>query len=110
MQWNHGFTLLHWAAKNNSAELCARFLARGANAIHRDDSGRSALDYAQEHGSAAALAQLEAGAPSELPPRVPLAVSQKSLSSRVSKQVSAWPGVPTVVPSLGGELGVQRGA
>lgn len=59
MQWEHGFTLLHYAAKNNNAELCARFLAQGGDPHHRDDNGKSALDYARESGATAAMSVLE---------------------------------------------------
>lgn len=58
MQWAHGFTLLHWAAQHDDARLCARFLALRADPSQRDDSGRSAFDFAREHNSTAALAEL----------------------------------------------------
>merc|ERR1712032_508808 len=59
MQWAHGFSLLHWAAQNGDAELCRRFLAQRGDPNHRDDSGRSAIDYAQAGGHVAAIAELE---------------------------------------------------
>ncbi|CAE7501080.1 invs [Symbiodinium sp. KB8] len=47
MQWARGFTLLHWAAKHDRADLCELFLWHGADPEHRDASGHSALDYAR---------------------------------------------------------------
>merc|ERR1711862_720984 len=69
MQWAHGFTLLHWAAKNDMPILCSRFLFQGANPYQRDDSGKNAFDYASQRQppSLKALEQLEKGKPAELP-------------------------------------------
>ncbi|CAK0865854.1 unnamed protein product, partial [Prorocentrum cordatum] len=65
--WAKGFTALHMAAKEDCAGLCARFLAQGADPWARDDSGRTAFDYAREFGSAGALAQLYGAAPRNAP-------------------------------------------
>eukprot|EP00928_Gymnodinium_smaydae_P027343 TRINITY_DN21177_c0_g8_i1.p1 TRINITY_DN21177_c0_g8~~TRINITY_DN21177_c0_g8_i1.p1 ORF type:complete len:2039 (+),score=538.32 TRINITY_DN21177_c0_g8_i1:109-6117(+) len=67
MQWARGFSLLHWAAKRDMPELCARFMFQGASPFHKDDTGRNSLDYAREHGSLNALSQLQRGAPATLP-------------------------------------------
>jgi len=91
VDWLHGYTLLHWAAKNNNPELCARFMAQGARPGDRDAEGKNAFDYAREHGSKAALLQMEKGAPTEVPKRVPLLVAQEP---RTSKAVTAWPRIP----------------
>lgn len=92
MQWARGFTLLHWAAKNNIPELCARFLFQGADPHQTDVTGRSAFDYAweQDPPSCEALAQLERGKPMGLPELPPFATSQQS---RKSKAVIAVPQV-----------------
>merc|ERR1712151_1259574 len=55
MRWEGGFTLLHYAAKNNNAELCTRFLAQNADPRHRDDKSKNALVYARESSGTAAL-------------------------------------------------------
>eukprot|EP00929_Paragymnodinium_shiwhaense_P075174 TRINITY_DN3842_c0_g1_i1.p1 TRINITY_DN3842_c0_g1~~TRINITY_DN3842_c0_g1_i1.p1 ORF type:complete len:1303 (+),score=443.74 TRINITY_DN3842_c0_g1_i1:130-4038(+) len=68
MHWNRNVTLLHWAAKNDLADLCGRFLAQGADAHHRDDNGKSALEYARERGSTRAAAVLMQPAPAEVGP------------------------------------------
>eukprot|EP00929_Paragymnodinium_shiwhaense_P014272 TRINITY_DN12216_c0_g1_i7.p1 TRINITY_DN12216_c0_g1~~TRINITY_DN12216_c0_g1_i7.p1 ORF type:complete len:1796 (-),score=493.68 TRINITY_DN12216_c0_g1_i7:100-5487(-) len=68
MQWARGFTLLHWAAKHDYADLCARFMAQGADPGHKDDTGKDALEYARERGSRAAEAQLLRPAPTEVTP------------------------------------------
>merc|ERR1719219_1219971 len=62
MQWANGFTLLHWAARSGDLELCRRFLSQRADPNHRDDAGRSAVDYAQAGGHTAAIAELRAAA------------------------------------------------
>ena len=67
MQWARGFTLLHWAAKHDAADLCARFLAQGADPYHKDDSGKSAFDYANDKRAVNAIAQLEKEPPKESP-------------------------------------------
>merc|ERR1712232_837431 len=59
VKWANGFTLLHWAAKKGSADLCARFIAQRADPGHRDDTGRNALDYAKENDHLAVLAELD---------------------------------------------------
>mmetsp|Transcript_78648 Transcript_78648/g.138688 ORF Transcript_78648/g.138688 Transcript_78648/m.138688 type:complete len:976 (-) Transcript_78648:110-3037(-) len=56
MTWAHGFTLLHWAAKNNSPGLVERFLLQGADPLQEDEFGRTALDYAHESSSASVVA------------------------------------------------------
>jgi len=61
MQWARGFTLLHWAAKHDRPDLCDRFLRQGALPDQKDDSDRSAMDYARDSGSRAALEVLVAG-------------------------------------------------
>eukprot|EP00929_Paragymnodinium_shiwhaense_P000308 TRINITY_DN100548_c0_g1_i1.p1 TRINITY_DN100548_c0_g1~~TRINITY_DN100548_c0_g1_i1.p1 ORF type:complete len:1674 (+),score=540.89 TRINITY_DN100548_c0_g1_i1:94-5115(+) len=68
MQWTRGFTLLHWAAKHDYPELCGRFLTQGADPYHRDDSGKSAFDFARERGSLRAERELELPVKSELVP------------------------------------------
>merc|ERR1712232_535412 len=60
IDWTSGYTLLHWAAKHNIAELCARLMTKGADPLHRDSTGYNAFDYAREENSRAALTQLEA--------------------------------------------------
>merc|ERR1712129_17217 len=62
MQWAHGFTLLHWAARSGDVELCRRFLAQRGDPNHCDDAGRSAIDYAQTGGHAAVIAELRTAA------------------------------------------------
>jgi len=63
MQWARGFTLLHWAGKNDRPDLVARFMRQGAKADAKDATGRSAMDYAQEHGSHEAMKVLVSGPP-----------------------------------------------
>lgn len=48
IQWARGFTLLHWAAKNNRTDLCIRFLRQGADPNSTDDKGRTPADYATQ--------------------------------------------------------------
>jgi len=71
MSWARGYTLLHWAAKNDMPDLCARFMWQKADPEHRDDGGRSALDYAREAQSRSAEMQLNRGAPA-MEPKIPL--------------------------------------
>lgn len=52
MNWARGFTLLHWAGKNGRADLCEFFLQKKADANLQDSTGKTALDYAQQHGKA----------------------------------------------------------
>merc|ERR1712124_219307 len=59
MSWSHGFTLLHWAARNDLPDLCTHFLLLRADPEQRDDNGRSPLDFAIEHQSKAALLPLK---------------------------------------------------
>lgn len=68
MQWARGFTLLHWAAKHDWPELCARFMAQGGDPKHQDDTGRDAFDYAREKNALNALAQLEREPPTSWQP------------------------------------------
>ncbi|CAE8596196.1 unnamed protein product [Polarella glacialis] len=56
MHWARGFTLLHWSAKHDRPELCERFLDQHADPHHKDESGRSALDYARLRQPPAAAA------------------------------------------------------
>eukprot|EP00931_Biecheleriopsis_adriatica_P079295 TRINITY_DN5269_c0_g2_i1.p1 TRINITY_DN5269_c0_g2~~TRINITY_DN5269_c0_g2_i1.p1 ORF type:complete len:1259 (+),score=305.47 TRINITY_DN5269_c0_g2_i1:523-3777(+) len=63
MTWAHGFTLLHWAAKNDAPELVDKFMSQGADPLQADDSGRTALDYARYSGSLAVVAALQRHAP-----------------------------------------------
>uniref|UniRef100_A0A7S1F4R2 Uncharacterized protein n=1 Tax=Noctiluca scintillans TaxID=2966 RepID=A0A7S1F4R2_NOCSC len=51
MQWSQGFSLLHWAAKHDRGDLCARLVALNADPSAQDDTGRSALDYASDNAS-----------------------------------------------------------
>merc|ERR1719163_2467191 len=81
MVWARGFTLLHWAAKNDRADLCAHFLFQKADPNHKDDGGRSAFDYATDAGSKAALEQLQRGAPLSEPKLAAFAISNKARSS-----------------------------
>jgi len=67
MQWARGFTLLHWAARHDRADLCARFMAQGADPYHKDDTGKNAFDYARTRNAYSALAQLEAEPPKVVP-------------------------------------------
>lgn len=67
MEWARGFTLLHWASKNDRADLCAHFLFRKADPEHRDHQGKNAIDYASQHGSRAALELLQSSSPLEDP-------------------------------------------
>jgi len=59
MDWAHGFTLLHWAAKDDRPLLCQRFLAQRADLQAMDTAGRTALACAREFGSEGAVAILE---------------------------------------------------
>jgi len=99
MQWARGFTLLHWAAKNDHPELCARFLFQGADPSVKDDSGRSALDYAKAYGSDAALAELERGPAAELPAKPDVGVSMRERQSMlVTAQVTEPLTAPVASP------------
>jgi ankyrin repeat protein len=59
IQWARGFTLLHWAAKNNRADLCARFLRQGADPNSADDKGRTPADYATQRNNIEVLEVLQ---------------------------------------------------
>lgn len=61
MRWAHNFTLLHWASKNDRPDLCQRFMSQRGDPSAKDDSGRTALDYAREHGAEASLEVMERG-------------------------------------------------
>jgi len=69
MCWGRGFTLLHWAAKHDRADLCELFLWHGADPDHRDESNRSAFDYARlrQPQALAALEVLQRGKPTQRP-------------------------------------------
>merc|ERR1719198_110926 len=84
MIWTGNFTLLHWAAKNDMADLCAHFMFQKADPEHRDDNGRTAFDYAREHDSVAALEQLQRGAPLVEPKLAAFVVSKKARTSVMS--------------------------
>merc|ERR1719506_3186765 len=58
MQWDRGYSLLHWAAKNDRPDLCKYFLALSADPAARDGTGRTALEYARDENSAGAIAAL----------------------------------------------------
>merc|ERR1719215_856443 len=38
MMWSRGYTLLHWASKNNMPELCTQFMWQGADPYHCDNT------------------------------------------------------------------------
>lgn len=52
MHWARGFTLLHWAGKNGRTDLVEFFLHKQADPNSQDSTGKTALDYAQQHGKA----------------------------------------------------------
>lgn len=81
MNWAKGFTLLHWAAKNNRPELCGRFLNQGADPREKDDAGKDALDYAKASNSIAALEVLESGSSSEMQPLSAFKVAPRTTGS-----------------------------
>eukprot|EP00929_Paragymnodinium_shiwhaense_P097499 TRINITY_DN59161_c0_g1_i1.p1 TRINITY_DN59161_c0_g1~~TRINITY_DN59161_c0_g1_i1.p1 ORF type:complete len:1328 (+),score=349.33 TRINITY_DN59161_c0_g1_i1:80-4063(+) len=58
MVWANGFTLLHWAAKHDNAQLCEWLLAHGADPQQKDDTGKDAFAYAHMRGSMNAQRQL----------------------------------------------------
>eukprot|EP00928_Gymnodinium_smaydae_P045216 TRINITY_DN30166_c0_g1_i1.p1 TRINITY_DN30166_c0_g1~~TRINITY_DN30166_c0_g1_i1.p1 ORF type:complete len:1274 (-),score=221.86 TRINITY_DN30166_c0_g1_i1:392-4213(-) len=68
VHWSRGYSLLHWAAKNDFAELCARFMYQKADPETVDESGKDAFAYARAFESSKALEQLLRGAPAALPP------------------------------------------
>jgi len=61
MEWEKGFTLLHWAAKNGCPQLCQQLLSHGASPWALDDAQHSALEYARERSCSRTVAILEAG-------------------------------------------------
>merc|ERR1712107_848487 len=61
INWESGNTMLHWAAKHDHVDLIKRFMDKRADPNHRDDDGKSALDYAHEHNNINALWQLGGG-------------------------------------------------
>lgn len=61
VEWERGFTLLHWAAKHDRAELCRWLLQQGADEQAADASGQSAVDYALTGGCEEARAALTRG-------------------------------------------------
>jgi len=63
MTWANEFTLLHWAAKNDMTDLCAKFMFLKADPNKKDNTGRTPVDYATEANSLAALEQLAKPAP-----------------------------------------------
>merc|ERR1712039_143700 len=101
MTWGEDeYTVLHWAAKHNMADLCSRLIAKGADPRHRDAQGFDALDYAREENSQAALRMMESGEHLNMDrpvfmlavshkPRCSVAVQNRRLSKRVSTFVRA---------------------
>lgn len=60
MEWQQGYTMLHWAAKHNLADFCREFISLGADPYATDFTGRDAMAYAQDFGCDAALEALQA--------------------------------------------------
>merc|ERR1719215_2351760 len=89
MTFESGYSLLHWAAKNDRADLCARFMFQGADPHSLDDAGCSAFDYARASGSARALAALERGSPPTMPAGVTCLTIQPRRSTVVSRANSS---------------------
>lgn len=58
VDWERGFTLLHWAAKHDRAQLCEWLLWQGADAFAPDASGQRPVDYARSNKSDEAMAAL----------------------------------------------------
>jgi len=46
---------LHWAAKENRADICIWLLSKGADARQLDENNRTALFYAQQQNSVDAI-------------------------------------------------------
>jgi len=67
MQWKKGFTLLHWAAKNDRDDLCGKFMFQKGDPNQKDDNGMSPIDYARANNATDALSRLEGLAPEEDP-------------------------------------------
>lgn len=59
VDWVRGYTLLHWASKNDKAELCSYFLHLRADPLAVDAREKTCFDYAREFKSHAALAALQ---------------------------------------------------
>lgn len=57
--WKDGFSLLHWAARENRPALCERLIRFKADPRTADDLGRTALHCARNRSSYDALAVLE---------------------------------------------------
>lgn len=51
MEWKNGYTLLHWASKNNNPSLCAFLINSRADPKAKDATGKSAVDLARQHHS-----------------------------------------------------------
>jgi len=96
MVWARGYTLLHWAGKNDRADLCAYFMFSKADPNHRDDNGKSAIDYAKEANSSKALSQLLSGAPSSFNPLAHWLISKKPRDSTIV-EAAARPSVQHLV-------------
>lgn len=95
IEWDGDYTLLHWAAKHDMADLVARFLLRGADPYHCDDFGKTAYDYAEEKNCTKALKQLEKGPPAQEPPVLMVPISNEPRKSipvkaRVKPQHQAY--------------------
>jgi hypothetical protein len=56
------WTALHWAASEGRLDVCDLLLRANADAGHRDELGKTALDYAYENGQHAAAAILQSAA------------------------------------------------
>jgi len=67
MKWTKGFTLLHWAAKNNRDSLCERFMYQRGDPNAMDDNGKTPITYARENNAVEALQKLQGPAPQEMP-------------------------------------------
>eukprot|EP00929_Paragymnodinium_shiwhaense_P122210 TRINITY_DN9481_c2_g1_i3.p1 TRINITY_DN9481_c2_g1~~TRINITY_DN9481_c2_g1_i3.p1 ORF type:complete len:1219 (-),score=326.50 TRINITY_DN9481_c2_g1_i3:122-3778(-) len=63
------WTVLHWAASEDRADVCRRLLAANADPTTRDDQGLSALDYAKESNAANAWCVLSVAAAAAASPQ-----------------------------------------
>merc|ERR1712151_160870 len=86
IEWEHGYNLLHWSAKNNIADLCMRLIANRANPDNRDHLGNDAFDYARENNSMNALKTMMAGIPEDMEP--PVLMMPISVGRRKSQTVT----------------------